>query len=86
MTTRRPTGPRGEGADPAVPGGACAHPRVERKLGELARWHDGRQARYWGRAKVLIQELLIGFVVNVKRMLKLMESAGAAPAGQCAPA
>jgi Transposase DDE domain len=57
------------------------HPRVERKLGELARWHDGRHARYWGRAKVLIQELLIGFVVNVKRMLKLLERAGAAPAG-----
>jgi transposase len=54
------------------------HPRVERKLGELARWHDGRHARYWGRAKVLIQELLIGFVVNVQRMLKLIESARAA--------
>jgi transposase len=57
------------------------HPRVERKLGELARWHGGRHARYWGRAKVLIQELLIGSVVNVRRLLRLMESAGSAPAG-----
>jgi transposase len=57
------------------------HPKVERKLGELARWHDGRHARYRGRAKVLIQELLTCFVVNVKRMLKLLESADAAPAG-----
>jgi hypothetical protein len=57
------------------------HPKVERKLGELARWHDGRHARYWGRSKVLIQELLTGFAVNVKRMLKLLENAGAATAG-----
>jgi transposase len=57
------------------------HRGVERKLGELVRWHDGRQARYRGRGKVLIQELLTGFVVNVKRLLKLLESAGAVPAG-----
>jgi transposase len=57
------------------------HPRIERKLGELVRWHDARHARYRGRAKVLIQMLLTGWVVNVKRMLKLMENAGAAPAG-----
>jgi transposase len=56
------------------------HRRVERKLGELVRWHDGRHARYRGRAKVLIQELLTGFVVNVKRLLKLVEGAGAVPA------
>jgi transposase len=57
------------------------HPKVERKLGELARWHDGRHARYRGRAKVLIQELLIGFIVNVQRMLKLLEGVAAATAG-----
>jgi hypothetical protein len=57
------------------------HPRIERKLGELVRWHDARHARYRGRAKVLIQMLLTGWVVNVKRMLKLVENAGAAPAG-----
>jgi transposase len=49
------------------------HPRVERKLGELVRWHDARHARYRGRVKVLTQALLTGFVVNVKRMLKLVE-------------
>jgi transposase len=49
------------------------HPRVERKLGEMVRWHDARHARYRGRAKVLIQMLLTGFVVNVKRMLKLIK-------------
>src|SRR5262249_50410287 len=61
--------------------GRRQHPRVERKLGELVRWHDARQARYRGTAKVLIQGLLTGFVVNAKRMLKLMESAGAAATG-----
>jgi transposase len=50
------------------------HPRVERKLGELARWHGARHARYRGRAKVLIQMLLTGVVVNVKRLVKLLEA------------
>jgi transposase len=57
------------------------HPKVERKLGELVRWHGGRRARYRGRARVLIQQLLTGFAVNVKRMLKLLENAEAARAG-----
>ncbi len=62
------------------------HPRVERKLGELVRWHGARRARYRGTAKVLIQGLLTGLVVNVKRMLKMLESAGSAPAGTVRPA
>jgi transposase len=49
------------------------HPKVERKLGELVRWHGLRHARYRGRVKVLIQALLTGFVVNVKRLSKLLE-------------
>ena len=57
------------------------HPRIERKLGELVRWHGARRARYRGRAKVVIQGLLTGFVVNIKRMVKLIEGVGAAPAG-----
>src|SRR5262249_9651387 len=57
------------------------HPRVERKLGELVRWHGARQARYRGRAKVLIQGLLAGLVVNVKRLLKLVEVAVGPTAG-----
>jgi transposase len=56
------------------------HPKVERKLGELARWHDARRARYWGRAKVLMQALLTGFVVDVKRLVKLAEGC-VGPAG-----
>lgn len=51
------------------------HSRVERKLGELARWHGARRARYRGRAKVTIQALLTGLVVNAKRMVKLIAAA-----------
>ena len=57
------------------------HPRVERKLGELVRWHDARHARYRGRAKVLIQGLLTGFVVNIKRLLKLVAAGSGAMTG-----
>jgi IS5 family transposase len=45
------------------------HRRVERKLGELVRWHRGRRARYRGSGRVLIQALLTGLVVNVKRLV-----------------
>jgi transposase len=47
------------------------HPRIERKLGEMVRWHRGRWARYRGQAKVLVQGLLTGLVVNVKRLVAL---------------
>lgn len=49
------------------------HPKVERKLGELVRWHGLRRARYRGITKILIQAFLTGFVVNVKRLSKLLE-------------
>jgi transposase len=58
------------------------HPRIERKLGELVRWHGARRARYWGRAKTLVQGLLTGWVVNVKRMVKLLGGAGGAAGGR----
>ena len=48
------------------------HPAVERKLNELMNHHDGRHAKYWGRAKVRVQELMTGFVVNTKRMIQLL--------------
>jgi len=48
------------------------HPAVERKLNELLNHHGGRRARYWGRAKVHIQQLMTGMVVNVKRMVTLL--------------
>jgi transposase len=48
------------------------HPKIERKLGEMARWHRARHARYWSRAKVLMQALLTAMVVNVKRIVHLL--------------
>ena len=48
------------------------HPAVERKLNELLNHHGGRRARYWGRAKVHIQQLMTGMVVNAKQIIKLM--------------
>ena len=48
------------------------HPAIERKLAELVQRHDLRHARYRGRAKVLMQSLLTGMVVNLKRMVRLL--------------
>lgn len=45
------------------------HPAIERKLGEMVRWHRARWARYRGQGKVLLQGLLTGLVVNVKRLV-----------------
>jgi transposase len=47
------------------------HPAIERKLSELVRRHDLRQARYRGLPKVLRQALLTGMAVNMKRLVKL---------------
>jgi transposase len=48
------------------------HWRIERKLGEMVRRHGARQARYRGHCKVLLQGLLTGIVVNVKRVVHLV--------------
>lgn len=48
------------------------HPKIERKLNELARHHHCRRACYRGRPKVLAQTLLTALVVNVKRIVKLL--------------
>lgn len=48
------------------------HPAIERKLAEVVCQHDGRHARYRGRARNRIQYLLTGLVVNVKRMVRLL--------------
>jgi transposase len=48
------------------------HPKIERKLGEMARHHGARRARFRGIGKVLGQALLTALVVNVKRMIKLL--------------
>lgn len=49
------------------------HSKIERKLGELARHHDNRRARYRGVANTLVQSLITAVVVNVKRIVKLLE-------------
>lgn len=48
------------------------HPRIERKLAELIRWHNGRRVRYRGRPRVKIQYWLTALVVNCKRIVKLL--------------
>jgi transposase len=48
------------------------HPRIERKLADMIRWHDGRRVRYRGRLRVKIQYLLTAVVVNCKRIVKLL--------------
>lgn len=55
------------------------HPAIERKLAEVARHGRGRYARYCGRAKVKVQQLLTCFTVNIKRMLKLLDGDRCAP-------
>jgi hypothetical protein len=50
------------------------HPAIERKLSELVNRHDARHARYRGRRGVLWQALLIGLVVNLKRMVRLLSA------------
>lgn len=51
------------------------HPRIERKLNELVRWHDGRHVRYRGRLRVKAQYLLLAVVVNCKRMVRTLTAA-----------
>jgi transposase len=48
------------------------HPRIERKLADLIRWHNGRRVRYRGRLRVKVQYLLMAVVVNCKRIVKLL--------------
>lgn len=48
------------------------HPKVERKLAEIVRYHDGRRARYRGQKRVKIQFLLTGIAINIKRIVRLL--------------
>jgi len=50
------------------------HPKIERKLGEVARHHGARRASFRGLAKVLTQAVLTALAVNVKRMVKLLNT------------
>jgi transposase len=49
------------------------HPKIERKLGEVVRHHRARRASFRGIAKVLLQGVLTALVVNVKRIVKLLQ-------------
>lgn len=49
------------------------HPAIERKINEIVRHHGGRRARFWGLSKVRVQQIMTCFVINVKRMLKLLK-------------
>ena len=53
--------------------------RIEAKFGEAKKWHFLHRARYRGRWKVSIQALMTFFVMNTKRMVKLMQEAHAPP-------
>jgi len=48
------------------------HPKVERKLAEIVRYHGGRLARYRGQMRVKIQYLLTGLAINIKRIVRLL--------------
>lgn len=54
------------------------HPAIERKLNELVRWHNGRRVRYRGNLRVKVQYLLLGVVVNCKRIVRLLPAVPAA--------
>jgi len=53
------------------------HPRIERKLADLTRNHGARRAAYRGLEKVRIQAFLTAMVVNVKRMIRLIQTSTA---------
>ena len=48
------------------------HPRIERTLADMVRYHGGRWSRYRGLKRVKVPYLLTGMAVNVKRMVKLL--------------
>jgi hypothetical protein len=55
------------------------HPRVERKLVDIVRYHGGRRSRYRGQWRVQMPYLLIGLVVNIKRIVRLLGPQGGRP-------
>jgi Transposase DDE domain len=65
---------------PGYPETRRTHAKVERKLGEMARHHNARRARFRGLPKVFAQAVLTALVVNVKRMVKLLAQKSCAAA------
>lgn len=47
-------------------------PKIERKFAEGKQHHGLTKARYWGLAKVSIQNLMVALAVNLKRLVKLI--------------
>jgi len=71
---------RAKAATPEYAAVRKEHPKVERKLSELVRRHGSRRARYRGRPRVLIQQLLAAMAANIKRMVTLLGGPICAPA------
>ena len=46
--------------------------KIERKFGEMKKWHSFGKCRYLGLAKHSIQLFLTSIAVNLKRMVKLL--------------
>jgi transposase len=61
------------------------HRGIERKLGELVRWHALRRARYRGTTRVLIQSLLTALVVNIKRVVRALAAPPVRAEGLASP-
>jgi transposase len=57
------------------------HWGIERKIGELVRRHGARRARYWRQPRVLMQQLITGLVVNIKRIVRLLVDPGGGGGG-----
>ena len=49
---------------------------IERKFGEAKRWHNMARARYRTQWRVKIQSLMTFFVINIKRITRLLEAKG----------
>jgi hypothetical protein len=61
-----------EGTTPGYQQVRQEHRAIEYKLAEVVQQYDGRRARYRGQARVIIQYLLTGLVVSVKRIVRLL--------------
>jgi len=55
--------------------------RVERVFAVIKKYHSGGRARYWGRSKVTIQNLIIAAVYDLKALVKVLTE----PPGEVCP-
>ena len=54
------------------------HPKVERRLADMANRHSARRAQVRGHPKVLCQQLMAASTANIKRMVRLLSMPNAA--------